>query len=148
MLVECFLLCFDYCAVLCVFFCPPFFPVGVAIYSPHLRVAPVLSFPGFGHRLLATGVPPNLLGLPINFLFCFVKDHSTLCVGFCEGILDNLVRIFRLTCGVVVIIGDYFIKGGIPGVPAGVVEVPVGGLPNGEISFDLDFYMHRKVVAA
>jgi hypothetical protein len=62
--------------------------------------------------------------------------------------LDNLVGISRLTCGVETTIGDDFVKGVIPGVPVGAVKIPAGGLPNGEISFDLDFYMLWKVITA
>jgi hypothetical protein len=55
----------------------------------------------------------------------------------CEGVLDNFVGIFRLTCGVEVTIGDDFIKG----VILKILKVLAGGLPNGEISFYLEFYV-------
>ena len=65
--------------------------------------------------------------------------------GFCESTLDELVRILLFACSLEVTIGDDFIKGGVLGVPVCIVEVPAGGLPYGEICFDLDFYVQRKV---
>jgi hypothetical protein len=55
--------------------------------------------------------------------------------------LDDLVRILWVACSLQVTIGDDFIKGGVPGDPVCVIEVPAGGLPYGEICFDLDFNM-------